>query len=156
MTTAATLLKQPTMTSEAEYRYQTPSPQPIIFDVMTSSLENDVQFFSAPKPRRQSKPGDIGWGLGLAEKGWYRENPAAMQARLSHNQVPAELKRVYHLESFRPPGCVLQARPMLPLPPSAALRVTSPSADGRFHRQPAGPSDIGAVGFSHRAVETIR
>ncbi len=49
---------------------------------------------------------------------------------------------------------------MLPLPPSAALRVSSPSADGRYLRQPAagsaGPSDIGAIGFSHRAVETIR
>ncbi len=66
------------MTSETEHRYQTPSTQPIVLDVLASSLESDVQFLPAPKPRRPSKPGDIGWGLGLAEKSWYRENPAIM------------------------------------------------------------------------------
>ena len=84
-----------------------------------------------------------------------------MQARLSYSQIPAEMKRVYHVEAFRPPGCVLQGPPTLPVSPETQeLRVTSPSADRRFFRQPgagaAGTSDIHAIGFSHRAVETIR
>lgn len=85
----------------------------------------------------------------------------SLQARLSYSQIPAEMKRVYHVEAFRPPGCVLQGPPTLPVPPdTGALRVSSPSTDRRFYRQPgagaAGASDIGAIGFSHRSVETIR
>ena len=87
--------------------------------------------------------------------------PRIPQVRLSHSQIPAELKREYHVEAFRPPGCVLLGRPPLPVPPDTGeLRVSSPSADRRFHRQlgagSARASDLGAIAFSHRQIETIR
>ena len=71
-----------TMTGRMDNRYETPSPQPIVFDIVSSSLDNDIRFFSAPKPRRQSKPGDIGWGIALAENSWFRQNPNAAQVLL--------------------------------------------------------------------------
>jgi hypothetical protein len=64
-----------------EFKYETPSPHPIIFDVFASSLQNDIQFFSAPKSRRPTNPGGIGWGIGLAEPTWFRENS-------NNSQVP--------------------------------------------------------------------
>jgi hypothetical protein len=81
------------------------------------------------------------------------------QARISFSQIPAEMKRVYNVEAFKPPGCILPWRQPLPFPEPECVRVTSPSTDRRHFRNPGSgvlKSDIAAIDSAHRDVMTVR